>query len=116
MRIFRSDFRNYRKIYQAILGDDMSREACKLEKTDDMHFSFPPEIWAKMVYQFLARFKTLERLEEKEMLEALRILWIGRVTSFIKETSKMDTLKAEKTIEEQVKYFRELRTYLLDIF
>lgn len=116
MRIFRSDFGKYRKIYQAILGDDMLREACKLEKTDDMHFSFPPEIWAKMVYQFLARFKTLERLEEKEMLEALRILWIGRVTSFIKETSKMDTLKAEKTIEEQVKYFRELRTYLLDIF
>ncbi len=116
IKTYRNGLEKYRQIYRSVLSSDMLRDIERLQKIGDTVLSFPSKKWAKIVYLFLAGFRRRGESEGKEMLDALRILWIGRVASFVKETSGMDTRKVEKKIDEEIENFKELKTYFLDTF
>jgi len=116
MRTFKVGFEENRQIYRTILSDDLLRNVEKLEKMDKDENWFSPEIWAKTVLLFVASFRNKEQLKRDKFLDALRILWIGKVASFIRETLELDTVKAEKKIEEEVSAFKKFKPYLLDLF
>lgn len=116
VRIYKSGFDSHRRIYRAILSNGVFKEVEELKKMVDIKPSFPPETWAKIVYSFVANFKIGERARRENLLDALRILWIGKVATFIKETLEVDNQKAEKKIKEEVRVFEGLKPYFLDIF
>jgi len=116
IKTYKSGFDANKQIYRAVLSNELFKEVEKLKKTNDIEHSFSPETWAKIVYSFVTDFRNREQLEREKLLDALRILWIGKVAVFIKETLELDTMKAEKKIEEEVKIFEKLKPYLLDIF
>ncbi len=116
IRTYKSGFADHKQTHQRILSDDVFKEAERLKKTDDIELFFSPETWTKIVYSFVASFRNVEHSKREDLLDALRILWIGKVATFIRETLEMDTLKAEKRIEEEVRVFERLKPYLLDIF
>ena len=69
------------------------------------------------MYSFSAAFKKETNVKERNhLLEALRILWMGKVASFILETIEFDAREAEEEIEEEADVFEELKPYLLDIY
>ncbi len=116
IKTYKSGFNENKQIYRVVLSNEVFKEVEKVKKMNDMELSFPPETWAKIVYSFVAGFKNKEQLKREKLLDALRILWIGKVAIFIKETLELDTMKAEKKIEEEVRVFEGLKSYLLDIF
>lgn len=116
VRDYKSGFDSYRQIYRAILSKYVFREVEELKKTDNTQFSFSPDTWVKIVYSFVAGFRSRKGCGRERLLDALRILWIGKVATFIKETSEMNAQEAEKKIEEEVRVFEKLKPYLLDIF
>jgi len=116
VRTYKSGFVDHKQIYRRILSDGVFKEVEELKKMDDIELSFSPETWAKIVYSFVARFRSVEHSKREDLLDALRILWIGKVAAFIKETLEMDTSEAEKRIKEEVRVFEGLKPYLLDIF
>jgi len=116
IKTYKSGFNENKQIYRVVLSNEVFKEVEKVKKTNDMEPSFPPETWAKIVYSFVAGFRNKEQLKREKLLDALRILWIGKVAIFIKETLELDTMEAEKKIEEEVRVFEGLKSYLLDIF
>ena len=50
------------------------------------------------------------------MLDALRILWIGKVGAFVKEALKLDDFEAERKIRQEMETFRKLRNYLIELY
>jgi len=116
IRAYKSGFDIYNQIYQSILSKGMFKEVEELKKLNEWNLSFSPETWAKTVYSFAATCRNEEQAKREKLLEALRILWIGKIASFIKETLELDTMKAEKRIEEEAGVFERLKPYLLDIF
>lgn len=111
---YKSGFDAYKKIYGEILSADLLKEVEDLTKIDDKESSFPVETWAKILYSFIASFRKEEQAKNNNLLDALRILWIGKVATFIKETSRLDTLEAEEIVNEEARVFARLKPYLLD--
>ena len=68
------------------------------------------ETWCIIVYSFLKKFKNNR---SKEFIEALSYLYFMRVYSFIEETEKMSSERAEKKIKEQAKLFFKRRNLFL---
>lgn len=116
LRTYKIGFSEYKHLYSSILTIDLYKEVEKLKKMNNLDFSFSPETWAKTVYSFIASFRKQEKCKKEALLDALRILWIGRIAVFVRKTLGLDTLKAEKLIEEEARVFQKLKQYLLDIF
>jgi glycosyltransferase involved in cell wall biosynthesis len=116
IRMFKVGFKENRQIYRTVLSDNLLNEIEELGKMGEIETTFSPESWAKTVFSFVAGFGKEGQLKRDRLLDALRIMWIGKVASFIKETLELDTVKAEKKIEEEVSAFKKFKPYLLDLF
>ncbi len=115
-RKYERGFDENEKTYRKILSSEIFREVEGLKKLKDSEISFPPETWANIVFSFLASFRHEEQNKRERLLDALKILWIGKVAAFIKETLDLDTLTAEKKIKEELRAFGKLKRHFIDVF
>jgi glycosyltransferase involved in cell wall biosynthesis len=116
VRTFREGVKEKRRIYRRILSDELLRKVDRLGEGNEEAFAFPAEVWAKTVYSFAAGFRQWPCPQTESLLDALRILWIGKIAAFVSETWELNTLEAESKIEEQLKTFEENKPYLLSIY
>lgn len=113
---FKANLPYHNQVYRKILSEPLLTDFQKLRKKQEKNFIMDPEIWAKSVYSFAAGFRRQALTERERLLEALRILWIGRVASFVNQTRDLDTLEANSKIEEEVETFTKLKPFLLNAF
>ena len=105
-------------IYRELLSKDIQTKFEQLKTLETSNVDFPSEIWVKTVYTFIAEFHR----EHKEprgvllLLDALRILWIGRVAAFMKDTWDAEQDQAEEKIREEAKVFAKLKPHLVNIY
>jgi len=116
METYKKGFENYKKFYQTILPQDLFNKVEKLRKAKPEEFSLSSEAWAKIVYSFLVGFKRCKQFEREYVLDALRVLWIGKVGAFVKEALKLDDFEAERKIRQEMETFRKLRNYLIELY
>jgi len=110
-------FQMFRHTYKKLLGPKLLRNFEALCVKNESHFRFPTEYWAKCVYSFAAAFKKETNVKKRNnLLGALRILWMGKVASFILETIEFDATEAEEKLDEEADVFEELKPYLLEIY
>jgi hypothetical protein len=115
---FKSNYSNYAPFYRQLLTKDIQMKFEKLKALETSDVDLPSEIWAKTVYAFMTEFhkKHGESRYELLLLDALRILWIGRVAAFMKDTWDAERDEAEEKIREEAKVFSELKPVLVDIY
>ena len=115
---YKSNYPNYAPTFRSLLSKDILSKFEKLKLLETSDIDFPSEIWAKTVYTFISAFHK-EKGDSRAsllLLDALRILWIGRVAAFMKDTWTLDRDKAEEKIVEEAKAFADLKPFLVDIF
>ena len=111
---YTAGFQIFRSTYKKVLDLELLHNL-KVLHVKEGYFEFPTEYWAKCVYSFATAFNKETNSEERNnLLEALRILWRGKLASFAFETAEFDTGEAEKKIEKEADVFEELKPYLLD--
>ena len=86
----------------------------QLNHLDSINVDFPSEIWAKTVYSFIAEFHKTPTFYRERLIDALRVLWIGRVAVFLKETWEISRKECEDKIIEEAKVFEKLKPYLIE--
>ncbi len=96
-----SGMRKHMGFYKKILPEEICRR---------MEERISPEDWCIIVYSFLSRFKTGEK---NDLIDALSILYFGRICAFIEETENMKDDQAEKAIRENAKIFFKKRSAFL---
>ncbi len=111
---FKSKYDQYRTIYGSFLELDIQRKFEQLKHIENSEVDFSPEIWAKTVYSFIAEFHKEPAEGREKLVDALRVLWIGRVAAFLKETWKLSREEAEEKVIEEAKIFEKLKTYLIE--
>ncbi len=84
------------------------------DKWKQSNVDFPPEIWAKTVYSFIAEFHKNPVYGREKLIDALRVLWIGRIAVFLKETWTESEEESEARVVEEAKTFGKLKHYLID--
>jgi len=87
------------------------RQLKDAEMQDD--FDISSEIWAKTVYSFLAEFHKTPVDGRENLINAMRVLWIGRVGAFIKQTMAETREQTEARVRQEAGVFRQQKPYLL---
>lgn len=113
---FKNSFAVYSTIYKAVLKEDLYEKFKKISKSNLPDETFDPKIWAKTVYSFIAKFHHETPENRSNLVDALRVLWIGRVAAFIKETCDLSRQAAEDKISEEAKAFERLKPYFLNLY
>ncbi len=113
---YKESYNTYRSVCQSVLNKDLLDEYEKLLRLDNSQAAFPKEKWAKTVYNFITAFHRKEPSDREILIDALRVLWTGRLAAFIQETLSLSAEETESKVIEQAKTFQELKSYLMDIF
>lgn len=78
-----------------------------------------PDLWSKIVYDFLSRysppsFSRQKRRGKKKLLKDLTKLAFNRFYSYIKSIEKLNFKQAEREVLKQAKIFRKNRNFLIE--
>jgi glycosyltransferase involved in cell wall biosynthesis len=111
---FKSKYDQYLAIYKSFLEQDIQNKFEQLKQLENSNVEFPSEIWVKTVYSFIAEFHKGPIYGKEKLIDALRVLWIGRVAAFLKETWKLSRDECEEKITQEAKVFDKLKSYLIE--
>ena len=111
---FKSKYNQYLDIYQSFLEQDIQHKFEQLKQLENSNVDFPSEIWVKTVYSFIAEFHKDPTFDRERLVDALRVLWIGRVAAFLKETWEISREECEQKVTEEAKVFEKLKPYLIE--
>jgi glucosylglycerate synthase len=116
MKVYRESYNSFLPVFQKLLSAETLLEFEQLKNLENSIVSFSIETWAKTVYTFIAAFHKAAPEARDNLVDALRILWTGRLAAFVKETLSVSPAETEKKICEQARVFEKLKLYLVDIF
>jgi glucosylglycerate synthase len=111
--MFRQGLRDLVPIWEQALRPETLADLYPLGDLDPETFRFSPELWARVVYDFLLahRFRVLHR---EHLLRSLVPLYLGRVAALAGELATGPPSRAERQLELQVRAFEEAKSDLLD--
>ena len=101
------------EIWRKILSGKTIRGVEALPRLPNTRFSFPPELWAHVVYDFAAGFHR-ELVHRDHLLKSMIPLYLGWVASFYLENREAPASAAEEKIEELCRIFQDQKPYLLE--
>ena len=77
-------------------------------------FSFPENLWAKLVYDFAVAYNFECRFSRRQIVEALVPLYCARTADFALRTRNMTNMEAEHLVQRQAEEFEWLKPYLVE--
>ena len=101
----------FRKEYEEVKGSDLLSDTTKsrLDYSVNHGCMVPVDVWADCVYDLVSHY-----MENKErVMRELRILWIGRYISFLRETEGKTEEEAEDVLRRQIDVFAERKSRFL---
>jgi hypothetical protein len=110
---FRLGAKALMEIWRKILSPETARGLEALPRLPDTRFSFPPELWARVIYDFAAGFH-LELVHRDHLLKSMIPLYLGWVASFYRENQGAPASAAEEKIEDLCRIFEDQKPYLLE--
>jgi hypothetical protein len=108
---FKSKYDHYKIFYQSFLEQKILERFEEIKQIESSPVNFSSEIWARTVYSFVAEFHKNPSYGKDTLIDALRVLWIGRVGVFLKETAELTREESESKITEEAKVFQDLKGY-----
>ena len=101
----------YRMLWRSILTPENLAQLESLAALPFDRFYFPPDLWAKIIYDFAVVFNKGER-DPQQIVNAFFPIYQGRVAAFWQEIAGLSLVGREGTIAAQAVELEELRSYL----
>ncbi|SFM62656.1 glycosyltransferase family 2 protein [Thermodesulforhabdus norvegica] len=111
--LFARGVERYHPLLEGILNKP---ELHKIEEIKSMgfeNFSFPSHTWANTLFDVAVAYRDAEKEQKQDILNALLLLYYGKVVSFVKKTERMSTQQAEEIIDRECMTFEENKRYLV---
>jgi len=102
-------------VFQYILLPRTLAELHKIAALNVEQFRYPPELWARTVFEFAASFHQ-SVINRDHIIQALGPLFRGRALSFLQEISDASEEQIEKNVESLCTEFERLKPYLLEVW
>lgn len=112
-QVFIQGFAQYKQLWESFLENNIYNKLEEIRELPLDHFSFPSEIWARILYSYSAAYKN-EVVERESLLQSLVPLFVGKTLSYAKKTERMSIQQAEEYIENECMIFEEAKPYLLN--
>lgn len=114
---FQEGFEHFVGLYRQILDPDnfaaLRAAVQTLEEKDEIRF--PPELWARILYDFAFIFQLWNR-NRRRLVSMLTPLYFGRTGAYCQEVASMESEEAEEVVEAQAEVFEREKRYLRDKF
>jgi glucosylglycerate synthase len=101
------------EIWRKILSPETARGVEVLQRLPGSRFSFPPGLWARVIYDFAAGFHR-ELVHRDHLLKSMIPLYLGWVASFYVENREAPASAVEEKIESLCRIFEDQKLYLLE--
>ena len=102
-------------VFQYILSAETLADLRKIAALDVEHFRYPPDLWARTVFEFAASFHQ-SVINRDHIIQALGPLFRGRALSFLLEISDASEEEIEKNVESLCAEFERLKPYFLELW
>ncbi|MEP0774715.1 MAG: glycosyltransferase [Acidobacteriota bacterium] len=109
---FRGAVRELEEILSLALAKDTWHAVRQLAARGDDHFTYPPELWVRTVYDFAAAHHH-RSLHRDLLLRALTPLYLGRTAAFVIQMEHADAAEVEAALEELCLAFERDKPYLV---
>jgi len=113
---FNANYNGFTDVYNAVLDSSLRDKFEQLKQIETNPADLSSEDWAKTVYSFIAVYHKNPAYGSAKLIDALRVLWIGRVAVFLKDTWTQTCVEAEAKIAAEAKVFEELKGYFIAKF
>ncbi|UCE81839.1 MAG: glycosyltransferase [Deltaproteobacteria bacterium] len=110
---FVQGFEKHQQLWESVLENNIYNKLGEIRELPLAHFSFPSEIWARILYSYCVAYKS-EVVDREPLLHSLVPLFLGKNLSFVKKTERMSIQQAEEYIENECMIFEEAKPYLLN--
>ncbi|MCP8304669.1 MAG: glycosyl transferase family 2 [archaeon] len=112
IRLFKDGFEDYKEVLKNNLENEIFKSVEEMIREGE---SMGPSLWTKIVYSLFRAYKNSEEKNRTDILDALRVMWMGRFSSYVLETKDMSYDDAMKIIEEQAEIFEKEKRNLIDL-
>lgn len=112
---FNAGYRHFSPLWKEIISPESFKEISEIAGKDKSKFYFPPELWTKIVYDFVYTFNKWH-YDRHKLVDIITPLYYGKVGSFVIKTEKMNDQEAEELVQKQAETFEELKPYLISKF
>ena len=102
-------------VFHSVLRENTLSELQKIAALDLNAFRYPPDLWAKTVYEFAASYHEAV-ISRDHIVQALVPLFRGRALTFLLENQDASAEELEKNVESLCREFERLRPYLLEVW
>jgi hypothetical protein len=109
--VFRQGARDLREIWEEALPAETLREVAALAAREEVLFSFPDPLWARVVLDFALAYRR-RALPPEQLLRSLVPLYLGRTASFVRRMERASAEEVEATIGALADEFLRQKPYL----
>jgi glucosylglycerate synthase len=102
-------------VFRSILSPETLSELQRIAALEVAEFRYPPEIWARTVFEFAAAFHK-SVINRDHIIQALVPLYRGRALSFMLENRDDSGEEIERNVESLCLEFERLKPYLLEVW
>ncbi len=81
----RGHTRYYEAVWSRIFSEELFSQLNAAASSDDDSFSFPPPLWARLVFESLIAYHFIPQLEKEDLVSSLIPLFEGRLAGFFNE-------------------------------
>jgi hypothetical protein len=111
-------FVEYEELWKSVMEPASFREVMAVmeqgEKWEHNGFSFPNQLWARLVYDFAVAYNFLLAYPRHEIVQALMPLYCAKTADFRLKTAHYSTLEAEQLVMQGADEFELLKPYLVE--
>jgi glucosylglycerate synthase len=110
---FRTGARELHPIWEHALAPATWSEIVRIAEAPDEGFSFPAELWVRVVYDFAVEYRR-GRVDRDHLLRSVTPLYLGRTAAFVVETRDASAEDVESLIEALCRQFERDKPYLIE--
>ena len=110
---FRLGVKDLMEIWRNALPSETALWLESIGRLSDESFSFPQDLWARIIYDFAAAYDK-ESIHREHLLKSMIPLYLGRVASFVMENQESTAGEVETKIESLCRVFEEMKPYLIE--
>jgi glucosylglycerate synthase len=112
---FDTGVRDFGDLYARFLSADTRRDLEGLLGQDPAGFVMPPDLWVRLVYEFVAAYHH-RRLIPEHLLRSLTPLYLGRTASWVRQAESFGAAEVESELNALCARFEEFKPYLLELW
>lgn len=110
---FRLGVKDLMEIWKKVLLPETAHWLESIGRLPNEAFSFPQGLWIRIIYDFAVAYHK-GSVHREHLLKSMIPLYLGRVTSFIKENQESSAKEVEEKIESLCTMFEEMKPYLIE--